>query len=96
MLLKQEWKAYIAYRKEERIHESRRLADRKAAGLNTDSDVYGAFHKRVEAGLEIPTYGQWKLIRSQGAQGRPTKIVEINGVRHKEEWFNGTKLLMVV
>ncbi|VUC31199.1 unnamed protein product [Clonostachys rosea] len=68
----------------------------KEKGINTSSDVYGAFHRRVQAGLEIPTYDQWKTIRSQGAQGRPDKIVEINGVKHKEEWYNGTKLLMVI
>lgn len=65
-------------------------------GLNKQSDVFGAFCERLENGLEIPTYAEWKTIRTQGAQKIPDKIVNVNGKMHKEQDFNGTKLLMVI
>lgn len=68
----------------------------KEKGRNKNSDVFGAFCRRLDDGLEIPTYGEWKTVRSQGAQAKPEKIVEVNGVKHKEQTFNGTKLLMVI
>ena len=65
-------------------------------GLNKSSDVFGAFWKRLDNDLEIPTYAEWKTSRTQGSQAIPEKIVEINGTKHKEQVFNGTKLLMVI
>ncbi|KAL3294026.1 Clavaminate synthase-like protein [Colletotrichum asianum] len=68
----------------------------KERGLNKNSDVLGAFSRRLDEGLEIPTYQEWKTVRSQGAQAKPEKIVDIDGVKYKEQMFNGTKLLMVI
>lgn len=56
----------------------------------------GAFCERVDNCREIPTYAGWKTIRTKGAQAIPEKTVEINGAKHKEQIFNGTKLLMVI
>ncbi|KAJ3961409.1 hypothetical protein N0V92_001906 [Colletotrichum tropicale] len=68
----------------------------KERGLNKNSDVFGAFSRRLDEGLEVPTYQEWKTVRSQGAQAKPEKIVDIDGVKYKEQMFNGTKLLMVI
>ncbi|KAF4888550.1 UPF0676 protein [Colletotrichum fructicola] len=68
----------------------------KERGLNKNSDVFGAFSRRLDEGLEVPTYQDWKTVRSQGAQAKPEKIVDIDGVKYKEQMFNGTKLLMVI
>ncbi|KAF3805954.1 hypothetical protein GCG54_00013628 [Colletotrichum gloeosporioides] len=65
-------------------------------GLNNNSDVFGALSRRIDEGLEAPTYQEWKTVRSQGAQAKPEKTVDIDGVKYKEQMFNGTKLLMVV
>ncbi|EQB48361.1 hypothetical protein CGLO_12383 [Colletotrichum gloeosporioides Cg-14] len=61
-----------------------------------NSDGFGALSRRIDEGLEAPTYQEWKTVRSQGAQAKPEKTVDIDGVKYKEQMFNGTKLLMVV
>ncbi|KAH8885356.1 Clavaminate synthase-like protein [Thozetella sp. PMI_491] len=64
----------------------------KQVGLQRDSEVYGGFCSATERGEEIPKFGEWKTLRNKNAQEPTSKLVEIDGVPHREHIVGGIKV----
>lgn len=64
------------------------------AGTREESEVYGAFMRRIQQGAKVPTFGEWRTIRSQNAQAPPEKVVELKGRKFKEQTFDGVTVHM--
>ncbi|RSH95511.1 hypothetical protein EHS25_000603 [Saitozyma podzolica] len=66
----------------------------KEQGVQKDSQVYGAFLKAIEGGMQTPKFGDWKKFRNLGTQALQSaqKTVMINGKPHTENDVGGVKV----